>query len=57
MEFRTERLLLRPAQADDLEPLHAILSDPQAMAYWSSPPHEGHRANARLALVDDRHRC
>ena len=40
MEFRTERLLLRPAKADDLEPLHAILSHPQAMAYWSSPPHE-----------------
>ena len=40
MEIRTERLLLRPARADDLEPLHAILSDPRAMAYWSSPPHE-----------------
>ena len=40
MEFRTERLLLRPAKSDDLEPLHAILSHPQAMAYWSSPPHE-----------------
>ncbi|HEX7930674.1 MAG TPA: GNAT family N-acetyltransferase [Sphingomicrobium sp.] len=39
MEFRTERLLLRPAQADDLEGLHSILSDPRAMAYWSSPPH------------------
>ena len=40
MEIRTERLLLRPARADDLEPLHAILSDVRAMAYWSSPPHE-----------------
>jgi RimJ/RimL family protein N-acetyltransferase len=39
MEFRTERLLLRPARADDLEGLHAILSNPRAMAYWSSPPH------------------
>ena len=39
MEFRTERLLLRPARADDLGPLHAILSDARAMAYWSSPPH------------------
>ena len=39
MEFRTERLLLRPARADDLKPLHAILSDARAMAYWSSPPH------------------
>jgi RimJ/RimL family protein N-acetyltransferase len=33
-------LLLRPATVDDLEPLHAILSHPQAMTYWSSPPHE-----------------
>jgi RimJ/RimL family protein N-acetyltransferase len=40
MEFRTERLLLRPAKSDDLEPLHAILSHPQAMAFWSSSPHE-----------------
>ncbi len=40
MEIRTERLLLRAARADDLDPLHAILSDPRAMAYWSSPPHE-----------------
>ena len=39
MEFRTERLRLRPAKPDDLEPLHAILSDPRAMTYWSSPPH------------------
>ena len=39
MEFRTERLLLRPARKDDLEPLHAILSDARAMAYWSSPAH------------------
>ena len=39
MEFRTERLLLRQARVDDLEPLHAILSDPRAMAYWSSLPH------------------
>ena len=40
MEFRTERLLLRPARTDDLEGLHAILSDPRAMAYWSSSPHQ-----------------
>ena len=39
MEFRTERLLLRPAREDDLERLHAMLSDARAMAYWSCPPH------------------
>lgn len=38
-EILTARLRLRPARADDLEPFHAILSDPRAMAYWSSPPH------------------
>jgi RimJ/RimL family protein N-acetyltransferase len=39
MEIRTERLLLRPAREADLAALHAILSDRQAMTYWSSPPH------------------
>lgn len=40
MEFRTKHLLLRPAREDDLAPMHAILSDPRAMAYWSSPAHQ-----------------
>lgn len=39
-ELRTERLLLRGARAADLMPMHEILSDPRAMAYWSTPPHE-----------------
>lgn len=38
-EILTARLRLRPARADDLDAFHAILSDPRAMAYWSSPPH------------------
>jgi ribosomal-protein-alanine N-acetyltransferase len=37
--LRTERLVLRPARWDDLEPLHAIFSDPIVMRYWSRPPH------------------
>ena len=40
MEFRTERLVLRPAREDDLAAMHAVLSNPKAMAYWSSLPHE-----------------
>ena len=40
MEFRTERLVLRHARPDDLDGIHAILSDPRAMTYWSSPPHD-----------------
>ena len=39
MEFRTERLILRRARESDLAAMHRVLSDPRAMAYWSSPPH------------------
>lgn len=38
-EIRTDRLLLRRVRADDLDAMHAVLSDPQAMHYWSTPPH------------------
>ncbi|WP_395329316.1 GNAT family N-acetyltransferase [Novosphingobium sp. BL-8H] len=38
-QLRTERLLLRPALADDAEALHAIFVQPAAMAYWSRPRH------------------
>lgn len=38
--MQTARLELRPAQKDDLEALHAILSNPIAMRYWSSLPHK-----------------
>ena len=38
-EIRTERLLLRPAREADLESFHAILGDPRAMRFWSTPPH------------------
>jgi [ribosomal protein S5]-alanine N-acetyltransferase len=38
--IRTERLLLRRARREDLEPLHAILSDGEAMRFWSTLPHE-----------------
>ncbi len=37
--IRTERLLLRRARPDDVEAFHAIMSDPRAMRYWSTPPH------------------
>jgi [ribosomal protein S5]-alanine N-acetyltransferase len=35
----TDRLRLRPARLEDLNDLHAVLSDARAMAYWSTPPH------------------
>lgn len=40
VELSTPRLRLRRATPDDLEAFHTILSDPRAMTYWSSPPHE-----------------
>lgn len=40
MEIRTPRLVLRSARADDLEAMHAVLSDPRATRWWSTPPHE-----------------
>jgi len=39
MILRTERLLLRRAGVEDASAMHAILSDPVAMRYWSSLPH------------------
>lgn len=38
--LRTERLLIRRAQADDLDALHKVMSHPKAMRYWSRPEHE-----------------
>lgn len=37
--IRTERLHLRPARPDDQAAMHAILADPRAAAFWSTPPH------------------
>nr|WP_255670635.1 GNAT family N-acetyltransferase [Cognatishimia sp. F0-27] len=30
---------MRPARPDDLDPMHAIFTDPRAMRYWDRPPH------------------
>ena len=38
-ELRTNRLILRRARADDLEGMHAVLSDERAMRYWTNGPH------------------
>ena len=40
MELHTPRLILRSARPDDLEAMHAVLSDPRATRWWSTPPHE-----------------
>ena len=37
--LKTERLILRAPLQSDLDDLFAIYSNPQVMAYWSTPPH------------------
>jgi RimJ/RimL family protein N-acetyltransferase len=39
VEIATARLRLRRARMDDLEAMHAILSNAAAMRYWSTLPH------------------
>ncbi len=38
-EIVTPRLRLRHARPDDLDALHAVLSDARATRWWSTPPH------------------
>lgn len=39
--IRTARLVLRRVHPEqDLDGIHAVLSDPRAMAFWSTPPHD-----------------
>lgn len=39
--IRTARLVLRRVRPEkDFAGIHAVLSDPKAMAYWSTPPHD-----------------
>ena len=40
MEIVTKRLKLRHARLSDVDGMHAVLSSPTAMAYWSSLPNE-----------------
>jgi RimJ/RimL family protein N-acetyltransferase len=40
VELITPRLRLRRARLGDLAALHAVMSHPLAMRYWSTPPHK-----------------
>ena len=40
MRLVTPRLVLRRAHTDDLDALHAVLSHPAAMRYWSTPEYD-----------------
>ncbi|MDA8747502.1 GNAT family N-acetyltransferase [Litoreibacter sp.] len=46
--IKTDRLLLRPAINGDLEQLHAVFSNAQAMRYWSRLPHSDISETARF---------
>ena len=51
MEILTPRLRLRHARPDDLAAMHAVLSDPRATRWWSTPPHAS--LNETQAWLDD----
>lgn len=40
MRLKTDRLLLREPLASDLDAMFATYSDPRAMRYWSTLPHD-----------------
>ena len=46
-EIVTPRLTLRHARPDDLEALHAVLSDARATRWWSTPPHASREETRR----------
>lgn len=45
-EIRTKRLVLRHARNDDIDAVHAIMSDPMVMRFWSTPPHSTREESA-----------
>jgi len=54
-EIRTERLLLRRATYADSASMHRIMSNPSAMRYWSTPPHQSFDETERwiASMVED----
>lgn len=46
-EIRTKRLVMRRATAGDLDAIFEIMSDPETMRYWSTPPHCSREISAR----------
>lgn len=53
--IETARLILRRARPGDLADLHAAMSDPRAMRYWSRPAHERIEETAAFlqAMIDE----
>lgn len=46
--LRTARLVLRGPLTHDLDAMYAVYSDPAAMRYWSTPPHDTPNVTADL---------
>ena len=46
--LRTKRLILRGPKPEDLGDMFALYSDPRAMKYWSTPPHETRAATEEM---------
>ena len=40
LEITTQRLILRPFRTEDAPALHVLFADPEAMRFWSTPPHQ-----------------
>lgn len=55
--IQTASLLLRPARMEDLEDLHAIMSDPVVMRFWSTEPHRDQEETRRYleTMVKEAH--
>jgi [ribosomal protein S5]-alanine N-acetyltransferase len=53
--IRTERLLLRRAAYEDAPAMHRIMTNPVAMRYWSTPPHQSFDETERwmASMVED----
>ena len=48
MILTTKRLRLRGPAPDDLDKMFAVYSNPDAMRYWSTPPHESREVTQDL---------
>lgn len=48
LRITTDRLVLRAPCADDLDDMFAVYSDPVAMRYWSTAPHEDKAVTSEL---------
>lgn len=46
-EMRTGRMRMRRASADDRDAIFEIMSDPETMRFWSTPPHGSREETGR----------